>query len=77
MKIDEIITLALEEDIGDGDHTSLSTIPDSAEGKAKLIINFGGYRECEDKDGKTRAFKGVSPLDESLWILHNRGAYKS
>lgn len=45
-------------------------------GKAKYIVNFGGYRECTDKEGQIRPFKGVSPLDESLWILHNRGAYK-
>ncbi|PID95709.1 MAG: nicotinate-nucleotide diphosphorylase (carboxylating) [Bacteroidetes bacterium] len=29
-EIDKIITLALEEDLGDGDHTSLSTIPETA-----------------------------------------------
>ncbi len=46
-------------------------------GKAKYIINFDGYRECSDEEGKIRTFKGVSPLDESLWILHNRGAYKA
>lgn len=45
-------------------------------GKAKYIVNFGGYRECTDDEGKVRPFKGVCPLDESLWILHNRGAYK-
>ncbi len=42
MKIDEIIIKALQEDIGDGDHTSLSTIPDSAKGKAILRIKQDG-----------------------------------
>ncbi|MCD4745082.1 MAG: carboxylating nicotinate-nucleotide diphosphorylase [Bacteroidales bacterium] len=42
MTIDEIITQALKEDIGDGDHTSLSTIPSNAEGKAKLLIKEEG-----------------------------------
>jgi len=26
---------------------------------------------------KIRAYKGVSPLDEAQWILHNRGAFKA
>jgi len=42
MKIDEIIKQALAEDIGDGDHTSLSTIPASATGKAVLKIKQKG-----------------------------------
>ncbi len=42
MNIDEIIRKALEEDLGDGDHTSLSTIPENATGKARLIIKQQG-----------------------------------
>ncbi len=45
-------------------------------GKAKYFISFGGYRKCTDEEGAIRPFKGVNPLDKSLWILHNRGAYK-
>ncbi len=33
---------AIAEDLGDGDHTSLSTIPEGAQGKAKLIIKEDG-----------------------------------
>ncbi len=33
---------AIAEDLGDGDHTSLSTIPADAQGKAKLIIKEDG-----------------------------------
>ncbi len=40
--IDELIRLALQEDIGDGDHSSFSTIPNSAEGEAKLLIKENG-----------------------------------
>lgn len=36
--IENLIDLALLEDIGDGDHTSLSCIPDNAKGKAQLIV---------------------------------------
>ena len=42
MTIDEIIEKALEEDIGDGDHTSLSTIPGDTIGKANLIAKENG-----------------------------------
>lgn len=40
--VQKIIKSALEEDLGDGDHTSLSTIPASATGKAKLLIKEDG-----------------------------------
>ncbi len=36
------ITAALAEDVGDGDHTSLSTIPPGAAGEAQLIIKEAG-----------------------------------
>lgn len=42
MTIDEIIVQALKEDIGEGDHTSLSTIPASAMGKARLLVKEDG-----------------------------------
>tara|TARA_B110000285_G_scaffold213912_1_gene258702 strand:- start:115 stop:960 length:846 start_codon:yes stop_codon:yes gene_type:complete len=37
-----LINLAISEDIGDGDHTSLSTIPKDAIGKAKLLVKEYG-----------------------------------
>lgn len=40
--IDLFIKNALAEDLGDGDHTSLSTIPADAVGKAKLIVKEDG-----------------------------------
>ncbi|MDX2359884.1 MAG: carboxylating nicotinate-nucleotide diphosphorylase [Crocinitomicaceae bacterium] len=40
--IDEIIKTALKEDIGDGDHSSLSCVPRDAKGTAKLIIKADG-----------------------------------
>ena len=42
MTIDEIIAAALNEDLGNGDHTSLSTIPASAIGRAKLLVKEEG-----------------------------------
>lgn len=42
MTIDEIIYEALREDIREGDHTSLSTIPINSTGKAQLIVKQEG-----------------------------------
>lgn len=40
--IDRLIDLAFAEDIGDGDHTTLSCIPADAMGKSKLLIKGAG-----------------------------------
>lgn len=40
--IDQLIGLAFAEDIGDGDHTTLSCIPANAMGKSKLLIKEAG-----------------------------------
>lgn len=41
-QLQRFITAALAEDVGDGDHTSLSTIPQGSVGKAQLIIKEQG-----------------------------------
>ena len=40
--IDQLIALSFAEDIGDGDHTTLSCIPATAMGKSRLIIKEEG-----------------------------------
>jgi len=40
--VNNFIDLALAEDVGDGDHTSLATIPAEAKGKAKLLVKEAG-----------------------------------
>lgn len=40
--IDDLLTLAFAEDVGDGDHTTLSTIPANAMGKQRLIVKEEG-----------------------------------
>ena len=40
--IDDLIALAFAEDIGDGDHTTLCCIPDTAMGKSRLLIKEPG-----------------------------------
>ena len=40
--IDDLIDLAFAEDIGDGDHTTLSTIPSEAMGRQHLLVKQEG-----------------------------------
>ncbi len=40
--IDKLIDLAIAEDIGDGDHSSLSCIPENETGKVKLLVKEEG-----------------------------------
>lgn len=40
--ISDLFDLAFAEDIGDGDHTTLSTIPESEMGKSKLLVKEDG-----------------------------------
>ncbi|WP_299432478.1 carboxylating nicotinate-nucleotide diphosphorylase [uncultured Maribacter sp.] len=42
IEIDGIIKNAIREDIGDGDHSSLACIPETATGKAKLLVKDDG-----------------------------------
>ena len=42
--IDDLLTLAFAEDVGDGDHTTLSTIPAEAMGRSRLLCKEEGIR---------------------------------
>ena len=57
--IDDLINIAIKEDIGDGDHTSLSCIPQNAQGKAHLLVKedcvIAGVELAE------RIFKRIDP----------------
>lgn len=71
MTIDEIVKLALIEDLGDGDHTSLATIPNDANGKAVLIAKqngiLAGVKVAE------KVFKAIDP-DTKLAIFKKDGS---
>lgn len=41
-ELELIISNGIREDVGDGDHSSLACIPDSAEGKAQLLVKDKG-----------------------------------
>lgn len=57
--IEEFIDLAFREDIGDGDHTSLSIIPDTAKGKAQLLVKQEGI--IAGNSIAERIFKKLDP----------------
>lgn len=69
--IHQFIKNALAEDVGDGDHTSLSTIPAGTKGKAKLIIKDTGILA-----GVELALEIFSEVDPELkvTVLLNDGA---
>ncbi|MCZ4693466.1 GTP-binding protein [Ancylomarina euxinus] len=46
-------------------------------GKGKVKFGFSCYQDCPGGEEKQREYKGVNPLDESQWILHARGAFKT
>lgn len=69
--IDHLLDLAFAEDIGDGDHTTLSTIPAEENGRQRLIIKQAGILS-----GVDIARKVFNKLDPSLkmTVFINDGA---
>ena len=43
-------------------------------GRTKYTVRLSGYEKCPQGEGKTREYKGISPLDRSKYILKMRGA---
>ncbi len=65
--IDEIIDNALREDIGEGDHSSLSCVPENAKGKARLLVKDTGILAGVELAGMI--FKRYDPqLDLNVFI---------
>ena len=50
------------------------TLASISAGKAKFSAHLSSYQPCSDEQGKTIAYRGVSPLDRDKWILQARGA---
>ena len=67
--VDDFIRRALAEDVGDGDHTTLSTIPADAMGKARLLVKQEGILA-----GMEVARKVFAQVDRALTfapVLHD------
>ncbi len=74
MTIDEIIEKALAEDLGDGDHTSLSTIPKDARRKAYLLIKQEGI--LAGVDIAKKVFLKVDPTLSFTKLIEDGQAVK-
>jgi nicotinate-nucleotide pyrophosphorylase (carboxylating) len=66
--IRKFIKNALAEDIGDGDHSSMGSIPEDAQSKAHLLIKDEGMIA-----GLDMAFRIFQYIDNSLQIEFNKG----
>ena len=85
--IDELIDLAFAEDIGDGDHTTLCCIPDTAMGKSRLLIKEPGILAGVeiarkifhrfDPDLKMTVYieDGTAVKPPAMWLLWSKDAY--
>ncbi|RZM27451.1 MAG: carboxylating nicotinate-nucleotide diphosphorylase [Pedobacter sp.] len=72
--IDQFIKNAIAEDLGDGDHTSLSTIPADARGRAKLIIKEAGI--VAGVELSLHIFRQVDPGLELEVLIHDGASVK-
>lgn len=73
--LEPFILNALAEDIGDGDHTSLSTIPVGQTGSAKLLIKENGI--IAGIEVALEIFKAVDPDLKSDVLIHDGDIVKS
>ena len=69
--IDDLIKLSFAEDIGDGDHTTLCCIPETAMGKSQLIIKEDGV--LAGVEMAKRMFHDLDP-ELKMTIFINDGA---
>ncbi|MBS1522728.1 MAG: carboxylating nicotinate-nucleotide diphosphorylase [Bacteroidetes bacterium] len=72
--IHSFIANALAEDVGDGDHTSLATIPAGTQGKAKLLVKDTGI--LAGVDLAIEVFKQVDPNLKVNILLHDGAEIK-
>lgn len=68
--LEELIAMALREDVGDGDHSTLACIPSTAIGKAKMVAKKPGIL-CGAEVGK-KVFELVDP-SLKVELLKNDG----
>ena len=72
--IDAVIDIAFKEDIGDGDHTTLSCIPHELEGRARLLVKQDGIL-CGVELAK-KIFAKFDPTLKMTQYLHDGDAIK-
>jgi nicotinate-nucleotide pyrophosphorylase (carboxylating) len=74
MSIEEIIKQAIIEDIGSGDHSSLLSVPNSAQGKAELVIKEDGI--IAGVDIALQVFEQIDKLLKINVFIHDGTAVK-
>lgn len=72
--IDAVIDIAFKEDIGDGDHTTLSCIPHDLEGRARLLVKQDGIL-CGVELAK-KIFAKFDPTLKMTQYMHDGDAIK-
>jgi nicotinate-nucleotide pyrophosphorylase (carboxylating) len=72
--VDDFINNALAEDVGDGDHTSLATIPANTTGKARLLVKDTGI--LAGVELALEIFRIVDPALKVNVFLHDGAAVK-
>ena len=72
--IEDMLNTAFSEDIGDGDHTTLCCIPDTAMGKAKLLVKEDGV--LAGVDIALRVFKKFDPELKVDVLMHDGDTIK-
>ena len=70
--IDDLLTLAFAEDVGDGDHTTLSTIPADETGRQHLLVKEEGI--LAGVDIARKVFEKFDPTLE-MTVFINDGAH--
>ena len=74
MTIEKIIQEAIKEDIGSGDHSSLLSVPDTAYGRAKLVIKDDGI--LAGVDVALEVFRQVDETLETKTYIRDGEAIK-
>src|SRR5690606_26042906 len=70
-ELDLIISNAVREDVGDGDHSSLACIPDTARGRAQLLVKDTGI--IAGVEFARKVFRYIDP-DLEMEVLINDGS---
>lgn len=72
--VHEFIVKSLAEDVGDGDHTSLATIPANTQGKAKLLVKEDGI--LAGVELAVEIFKQIDPEIKISLLMRDGGTIK-
>lgn len=70
----QFVVLALQEDVGDGDHSALATIPATAKGKMKLLVKENGI--IAGVEAAKEIFKLIDPKFKFTELINDGATVK-